>query len=561
MAESVGAATGKFGDARKAIELLAASGKVAGAGIGGLAQQALNMSIVTGDSIDKSVAKIIELGEKPAETIAKLNEQYHVLTSSQYAQIAALEAEGKVREASRLANQLDAQAMADRAKDVEDNAGWMVKAAHAVSKAWGKAWDDMKGVGRAKDLGEQVKAVQDQINRLTGAVGAGQVDNRVNKPDSPEIRALRAQLEALRHQQAVAGFAASQSALDAQANAESIAAQQRLSSGTPADTTYVNKLNKLRMDRASALYGIVDPQQRALIEAQFANEVKKANDAFQSAASKGAAKERKPGADPFASLNGLVQGAQVKSNTFGTDGQTSQVTSILAIVDAGAKLIASGQDIATVQAKVAVGVAAVNDLYAKQAAQIKSQNVVALDQYREAVNNKLAADKMQLDNQVARIGMGQQEYERQTQLNKVYQDYARVIENLQKQRAQKGANTALIDGQIAAQSDARDIAVAQTVASFDEIDKAQGDWLLGAESAYKDYLASAADVAGQSATLFSNSFNSMGDALANFAMTGKLNFRGLVKSILSDLAKMELRIAMSKILQQVLGAYLGGATT
>jgi hypothetical protein len=55
--------------------------------------------------------------------------------------------------------------------------------------------------------------------------------------------------------------------------------------------------------------------------------------------------------------------------------------------------------------------------------------------------------------------MGQQEYERQTQLNKVYQDYARIIENLQKQRAQKGSNTALIDGQIAEQTRARDIAV------------------------------------------------------------------------------------------------------
>lgn len=91
--------------------------------------------------------------------------------------------------------------------------------------------------------------------------------------------------------------------------------------------------------------------------------------------------------------------------------------------------------------------------------QSRQQNVVSLDQYRDAVNAKLAADKMQLDNQVERIGMGQQEYERQTQINKVYQDYARIIENLQKQRAQKGANTALIDGQIAEQTRARDIAV------------------------------------------------------------------------------------------------------
>jgi lambda family phage tail tape measure protein len=53
----------------------------------------------------------------------------------------------------------------------------------------------------------------------------------------------------------------------------------------------------------------------------------------------------------------------------------------------------------------------------------------------------------------------------------------------------------------------------------------------------------------------------MSNSLANFATTGKGSFKGLVASIPSDLAKMELRIAMSKILQQVLGAYIGGATT
>ncbi len=53
----------------------------------------------------------------------------------------------------------------------------------------------------------------------------------------------------------------------------------------------------------------------------------------------------------------------------------------------------------------------------------------------------------------------------------------------------------------------------------------------------------------------------MSDSLANFATTGKLNFKGLVASILSDLAKMEMRIAMSKILQQLIGAYMGSYGT
>lgn len=51
----------------------------------------------------------------------------------------------------------------------------------------------------------------------------------------------------------------------------------------------------------------------------------------------------------------------------------------------------------------------------------------------------------------------------------------------------------------------------------------------------------------------------MSDSLANFATTGKGNFRGLATSILGDLAKLEMRIAMSKILQSVMGAFLGNS--
>lgn len=50
----------------------------------------------------------------------------------------------------------------------------------------------------------------------------------------------------------------------------------------------------------------------------------------------------------------------------------------------------------------------------------------------------------------------------------------------------------------------------------------------------------------------------MSNSLANFVMTGKGNFKGLVTSIIGDLAKMELRVAESKILQSILSAFMGG---
>jgi lambda family phage tail tape measure protein len=51
----------------------------------------------------------------------------------------------------------------------------------------------------------------------------------------------------------------------------------------------------------------------------------------------------------------------------------------------------------------------------------------------------------------------------------------------------------------------------------------------------------------------------MSNALANFATTGKFNFKGLVVSILGDLAKLEARVALSKILQSIMGAIIGSS--
>ncbi|TAM72307.1 hypothetical protein EPN44_15930 [bacterium] len=283
MAVSIGEATGRYGDARKAVELLAASGQVAGAGISGLAQQAVNMSIVTGMSIDKAVAKIIEIGERPAQAIAKLNEQYHFLTSAQYAQIAALEAEGNTRAAARLANQLDAQAMAERAQDVQNNAGILERAAHAVKSAWDGAWDSINGIGRAQGLGDQAEAIQKQLDALLQGRQLGKAVIPGVGEDDPRVQTLRKQLADIRRQQYDAGLADVNQSLDARANADAIAARQRTAQFAPAEEKRDNALKQAAADRLAMMYGVVDPAEKARIEAIYTNQVKAANDAYDRA--------------------------------------------------------------------------------------------------------------------------------------------------------------------------------------------------------------------------------------------------------------------------------------
>jgi lambda family phage tail tape measure protein len=60
----------------------------------------------------------------------------------------------------------------------------------------------------------------------------------------------------------------------------------------------------------------------------------------------------------------------------------------------------------------------------------------------------------------------------------------------------------------------------------------------GAKRAFNSYVDQIQDVSRATEQAFSNAFRGMEDALVNFVMTGKLNFKSLASSILADMARM-----------------------
>ncbi|WP_040267855.1 phage tail tape measure protein [Pseudomonas rhodesiae] len=95
------------------------------------------------------------------------------------------------------------------------------------------------------------------------------------------------------------------------------------------------------------------------------------------------------------------------------------------------------------------------------------------------------------------------------------------------------------------------------VDNYDKMSEAQGDWRSGASSAFQNYLQSANDVAGQTKSLFTNAFSSMEDAVADFAITGKLSFSDFAKSIIADMARIATRQAASGLLSGLAGTAIG----
>lgn len=145
-----------------------------------------------------------------------------------------------------------------------------------------------------------------------------------------------------------------------------------------------------------------------------------------------------------------------------------------------------------------------------------------------------------------------------TEMNTIKQQQIAADQKLNDQRAKGTLTQQQYDDELAS-SDAYFLKLKDdTVNGWKAMDAAQSSWLNGAKKALKDYEDAGQNVAGLTQSFFISSFDNMTNALTNFATTGKLSFKSLVASILADLAKMEMRIAMSKALSSMFG---GGTDT
>ena len=159
MADEVGAATGKFGDADDAMVQLAASGKLTGETLQAAAGAAVNLATLTGESIESTTEKIIKLADAPSATLAKLNEQYHFLTAAVYDHVRSLEDQGRAEDATRVAVEEFARVHEQRVQEAEERAGLLERAWRGLGSTIAGIWNDLQDVGRT-DAEYRLQAAQ-----------------------------------------------------------------------------------------------------------------------------------------------------------------------------------------------------------------------------------------------------------------------------------------------------------------------------------------------------------------------------------------------------------------
>ena len=163
---AVGEMTGSYGLANTAVSGLAATGRVSSSVIALAAQSTVAMARATGAAVDDMVQKFAELGKSPVEASKKLNEQYNYLTLSIYQQIKALDEQGRKEEAAALAQRSYAQAMAQRANEVQQSLNALGKSFQWVGDKASGMWQAIKDSVRTAPLAAQLADAQKEYRFL-----------------------------------------------------------------------------------------------------------------------------------------------------------------------------------------------------------------------------------------------------------------------------------------------------------------------------------------------------------------------------------------------------------
>ncbi|EAO5171124.1 phage tail tape measure protein [Salmonella enterica subsp. enterica serovar Virchow] len=548
-------------DAAGVLEQVVGSGAFSGSAVEMVSRTAARMQQVVGQSVDETVNQFKRLQGDPVNAAKELDRTLHFLTATQLEQIRVLGEQGRVADAAKIAMSAYSEEMNKRMGDVHDNLGWIERAWNAVGDAAKWAWDRMLDIGREDTLDEKIATLQEKIAR--GRKTPWTVSSSRTEYDQQQLNELQEQKR-------------QKDLLDAKAQAErNYQETQKRRNEQNAALNRDNETESLRHQREVARITAMQYADAAVRNAALERE----NERHKKALSQQAKKPKTYHNDEARRL--LLQYSQQQAQTEGqlaaaklstTEKMTEAHKQLLSfqqrIADlSGKKLTADEQSVLAHKDEIALA------LQKLDISQQDLQHQNALNELKKktlTLTSQLADEESRVRQQhamaLATMGMGDQQRGRYEERLKIQQHYQEQLEQLKRDSKAKGTYGSDEYRQAEqALKGSLDRRLAEWADYNAKVDAAQGDWTLGASRALDNFLAQGGNVAGMTENVFTNAFNGMADSIANFAVTGKGSFRSLTVSILADLAKMEARIAASKLLGSVLamfgfGTSAGGST-
>lgn len=552
LAGGLGAATGKAALARDILLALAADGKVGRESYAALGQAAFDMAQLTGKSAAEAASAATQMFDGTAAGALKANEQYHFLTDATYDHIKALEEEGRAQEAAQVAAEAFHDAVGPRIAEMETQVYGLARAWDSVATSTKGWWEEFKTgaalIAGTADITTQYYAqlgrVQSEIEHF-GSASFGQQE---------KLDKLKAQMEA------------------AIAAADRQAAQTRLNDNSTTASATIDRLSA-SVDKADAkkqklaelsaafekLWGSASPDNARLAGVQRlvnadgsvafsggAYDKLRADIEKKYAPPKG---PKNPEPNAYATFVNQVDALGIKNITADDAAVTKYQQGIAKLAEDMANYMAKGGDATRAAAEFNRGQQALQEtLDANHARELAAQN-----QYAAALDKSNAALQQQVNNEIARIGMGDKEYQRSQQINKAYQDEADALEklSLKRQAGINGESGGLSQASYDADVKALRKATAEKVAimedGYRQMDAAQGDWSRGAVAGLRDYADAAADVAGKTRAAFVGAMEGMTENLTDQLVDGKAKWGDYFEYVVKQIMKIQVAKGLAGI--------------
>ncbi len=510
--------------------------------VGGMSSSSLEMVATTAKAmktafnipIADTVKQFKELQEKPTEALTKLAIKLGTIPVEVLKQVDAYERAGNSIKAAEVATRAYASAGKDAADRTVENFGTITRLGISLKGIWDSAWDSIMNVGRKGTLSEQIADKQAELEKRVKAAAAmkdspfnrGLVDSDTKNLEA-ELLSLKEQDKLLKSQAAARATASAAAAkFEEEKKKRDEAANKAKSDANAlenfnksiieqATKSYIEQtgaldhltkseteLNKLRADPLwSKVPQVIKDQVTAIYEAASANEklVKSEKDiqAALDLKNKLLGKSENLGKEYYKTIELINKYAS--EGKFGAD-EVLQLKAALEATTPEAKRLAAAQ---AENAKVMAGIAADRAIVAEQSSgDFKTANEKA------AIKN--------LSDYRKKIATADAEYEKQISIATEETSVEEWLMYVEQANAKKALAKEVYDRE---------------------------QYLLS--DGYRRNEAYANAMEGL--------FKGMGDALVDFALTGKTSFGEMVESMLLGLVRLEMQMTMSNMYKSMGG--------
>lgn len=613
MARSISSSTGTMGSAVDLLEQIAEKGDISAANMRVVGETIAMVTKTGASDAETLVDAFSQIGSDPLKAAKSLQEQYRFLTPAIAESVRNLVEQGRKQEAVNTLTNAFADSLQSRVPDIQESYSKIGQAAtsmyRSITAPIAGAWDWLKELDRTETATDRINKLSKDIAETKANIAEAQSAlQTLNADDLTSRQAQESRLE--REKQKLselnAEYSRQNSLVSAQSSMQGLANKilsdraKAVAAGSNINDAYNNSLSestKLEKDLAkfrkeNNVSGLTAQAQREYT-AVVADYEKKIKEAKEREAKKG-----QSGSTPIdsTSLNNLkketdligkeydLRNEQVRTKlsegeiTFGESfsqrrklisdeaselkkSVNSQITEINRLLTS--TTLSEGQKI-SLKNQLTEATAKLSDIEVesqqklekvtqdaanrtKQLQKAEAQLTVTLQKKRETLQNEGLLMR-------ERLTLTSEEIELRERLLQLERERDAALSDLTTQNLEKDdfeARTALI---IREHGRMRD----QVIENARLMKEAQTDIWGGVSTGFKQFIEDGMDLTTSFKNATVRSFESMSDAISDFVITGKLDFRSLTISILSDLAKIAVRAAASQALSAIFSGVSSG---